>query len=137
MTQTANGFRLIHDEDPPPASNEPPGGGIVRGVYQPWGGVLGRPLIERTAAEIVFCSLTSGASVRAVRFDEGGAVQLVDVPNPQPGPEDVVVRVVAAGVCRTDLHLLDEVRSGGGGRCGSPRRRRPAQRHPLDRAVDW
>ena len=85
----------------------------MRGVYQPWGGVLGRPLIERTAAEIVFCPLTSGASVRAVRFDEGGAVKLVDVPNPQPGPEDVVVRVVAAGVCRTDLHLLDEVRSVG------------------------
>src|SRR5207247_10776079 len=32
--------------------------------------------------------------------------------DPQPGSEDVVVQVLAAGVCHTDLHLLDEVKAG-------------------------
>lgn len=39
-------------------------------------------------------------------------MKLVQMANPQPGPEDVLVQVLAAGVCRTDLHLLDEVRAG-------------------------
>ena len=30
-----------------------------------------------------------------------------DVPDPQPRPGEVVVRVLACGVCRTDLHILD------------------------------
>jgi alcohol dehydrogenase, propanol-preferring len=50
--------------------------------------------------------------VRAIRFEAGGTVKLVQVPNPQPGSEDVLVQVLAAGVCHTDLHLLDEVRAG-------------------------
>src|SRR6266540_2962458 len=45
--------------------------------------------------------------MRAVRFERGGKVELVQVTNPQPGPEDVLVQVLAAGVCHTDLHLLD------------------------------
>jgi len=50
--------------------------------------------------------------VRAIRFEAGGVVKLVDVAKPGPGPEDVLVQVLAAGVCRTDLHLLDEVKAG-------------------------
>ncbi len=50
--------------------------------------------------------------MRAIRFEAGGAVKVVQVANPKPGPEDVVVQVLAAGVCRTDLHLLDAVKSG-------------------------
>ncbi len=50
--------------------------------------------------------------MRAMRFEEGGSIKLVQLPNPQPGPEDVLVQVLAAGVCHTDLHLLDEVKSG-------------------------
>ena len=30
-----------------------------------------------------------------------------DVPEPEPGPGQVAVRVLACGVCRTDLHILD------------------------------
>ena len=30
-----------------------------------------------------------------------------DVPEPAPGPGQVLLRVVACGVCRTDLHVLD------------------------------
>ncbi len=39
-------------------------------------------------------------------------MKLVQVPNPQPGTEDVLVQVLGAGVCRTDLHLLDQVKTG-------------------------
>jgi propanol-preferring alcohol dehydrogenase len=31
----------------------------------------------------------------------------VDLPDPKPGPNQVLVRVHTCGVCRTDLHLLD------------------------------
>src|SRR3989454_5024251 len=51
--------------------------------------------------------------MRAVRFESGGAIKVVQLSNPQPGAEDVLVQVLAAGVCRTDLHLLDEVKAGG------------------------
>ena len=52
------------------------------------------------------------ATMRAARFEADGSVRIVQVPNPQAGPEEVVVQVLAAGVCRTDLHLLDEVEAG-------------------------
>lgn len=50
--------------------------------------------------------------MRAVRFESDGSVRVVQLPTPEPGPEDVLVQVLAAGVCRTDLHLLDDVRAG-------------------------
>jgi propanol-preferring alcohol dehydrogenase len=36
-----------------------------------------------------------------------GHVDAVDVPAPMPGPKDVLVKVLACGVCRTDLHVVD------------------------------
>lgn len=36
-----------------------------------------------------------------------GLLRLVDKPRPAAGPGDVVVAVAAAGVCGTDLHILD------------------------------
>ena len=36
-----------------------------------------------------------------------GHVDAVDIDKPAPGPHDVLVRVVACGVCRTDLHVID------------------------------
>jgi len=30
-----------------------------------------------------------------------------ELPVPEPGPDDVLVRVLACGVCRTDLHVAD------------------------------
>jgi len=49
--------------------------------------------------------------MRAVRFETGGVVKIVQIPDPRPGPEEVLVQVHAAGVCRTDLHLLDQVKA--------------------------
>jgi propanol-preferring alcohol dehydrogenase len=36
-----------------------------------------------------------------------GDLEPVELPVPTPGPEDVVIRVLACGVCRTDLHVVD------------------------------
>ncbi len=45
--------------------------------------------------------------MKAILIIEPGRTQLVDVPDPQPGPRDVVLEVAAAGVCGTDIHILD------------------------------
>ena len=34
-------------------------------------------------------------------------LQMVDRPNPQPGPGEILLRVSACGVCRTDLQLTE------------------------------
>lgn len=48
-------------------------------------------------------------SMRALRLldDQPGHAALVDVDVPAPGPGEVLVQVHAAGVCGTDLHILD------------------------------
>jgi D-arabinitol dehydrogenase (NADP+) len=35
-----------------------------------------------------------------------GAVQVVDVPVPVPGPGEVLIKVAAAGICGTDIHIF-------------------------------
>ncbi len=37
----------------------------------------------------------------------GRPLRLLEVPVPRPGPEQVLIRVGACGVCRTDLHIVD------------------------------
>jgi propanol-preferring alcohol dehydrogenase len=36
-----------------------------------------------------------------------GPLQILDAPKPQPAPNEVLLRVRACGVCRTDLHIVD------------------------------
>jgi alcohol dehydrogenase, propanol-preferring len=50
--------------------------------------------------------------VRAYQLIGAGRAEVVDLPCPEPRPGEVRLRVLAAGVCRTDLALL---RSGGDG----------------------
>jgi propanol-preferring alcohol dehydrogenase len=46
--------------------------------------------------------------MRAMVFHEvGRPLRLEERPVPQPGPGELLIRVHACGVCRTDLHLLD------------------------------
>src|SRR5438477_5889165 len=47
------------------------------------------------------CLLSSPAPV------ERAPLELKDVPIPEPGPDEVLVRVKACGVCRTDLHVVE------------------------------
>ena len=47
-------------------------------------------------------------SMRAMIFEKvGEPLRAVERPIPEPGPGQLLVRVQACGVCRTDLHLLD------------------------------
>lgn len=50
--------------------------------------------------------------MRAIRFEREGGPRSVQTPDPVPGPEEALVRVLASGVCRTDLHILDAVAAG-------------------------
>lgn len=43
--------------------------------------------------------------MRAVRITEGGEVELVELPDPEPGHEEVLVRVERAALCATDHKL--------------------------------
>jgi alcohol dehydrogenase, propanol-preferring len=42
-----------------------------------------------------------------MRIEQPGVLDVVQLQDPHPGPNQVVVQVHACGVCRTDLHLLD------------------------------
>jgi 2-desacetyl-2-hydroxyethyl bacteriochlorophyllide A dehydrogenase len=45
--------------------------------------------------------------MRAVVFEGPGRLTLQTVPDPTPGPKDVVIEVAAVGMCGTDAHVLD------------------------------
>lgn len=52
------------------------------------------------------------ATMRAMRLAAPAPVaeaplRLVELPVPEPGPGDVLLRVAACGVCRTDLHIVE------------------------------
>jgi D-arabinose 1-dehydrogenase-like Zn-dependent alcohol dehydrogenase len=47
-------------------------------------------------------------SMRAARFDRASRnLAVKDVPVPEPGPGEVLVRVRACGICLSDVHLID------------------------------
>jgi propanol-preferring alcohol dehydrogenase len=46
--------------------------------------------------------------MRAMILEKAGTpLKMVDLPEPEPGPTQVLIRVRACGVCRTDLHVVD------------------------------
>src|SRR3712207_8241984 len=46
--------------------------------------------------------------MRAMVLDSpGDPLRVAEVPVPEPGPEQVLLRVHACAVCRTDLHVVD------------------------------
>jgi propanol-preferring alcohol dehydrogenase len=47
--------------------------------------------------------------MRAIRFaGVGRPAEIADVPKPSPGPGQVVVKIGGAGVCHSDLHVMEE-----------------------------
>ena len=48
------------------------------------------------------------AIMRAARFDcASRRLTVQDVPVPQPGPGEVLVRIEACGICASDVHMID------------------------------
>jgi 2-desacetyl-2-hydroxyethyl bacteriochlorophyllide A dehydrogenase len=45
--------------------------------------------------------------MRAIVLDRPGSFRVADVPDPVPGPGQVVVKVECCGICGTDLHIMD------------------------------
>src|SRR5579872_2314782 len=45
--------------------------------------------------------------MRAFRFTGPHRTELTTVPQPEPGPGEVLVRIGAAGVCHSDLHIIE------------------------------
>jgi len=46
--------------------------------------------------------------MKAARYYKGEkALRIEEVPKPEPGPGEVLIKVAACGVCHTDLHYLD------------------------------
>lgn len=46
--------------------------------------------------------------MRAARWtSKDAALVVTDVPDPTPGPDDVLVAIMACGICSSDLHLMD------------------------------
>src|ERR1700684_2161673 len=45
--------------------------------------------------------------MRAIVLDRPGSFRVTEVPDPTPGPGQVVVKVDACGICGTDLHIMD------------------------------
>ena len=45
--------------------------------------------------------------MKAAVISAPGKVGVESVPDPTPGPRDVVVRVAGCGICGTDLHILE------------------------------
>jgi 2-desacetyl-2-hydroxyethyl bacteriochlorophyllide A dehydrogenase len=63
--------------------------------------------------------------MRALVVGRPGAARLETLPRPQPGPEEVLVRVGAAGICGSDVELLDG------------RRPEPYVRYPIVPGHEW
>src|SRR5262245_44752619 len=46
--------------------------------------------------------------MRAMILESSGSpLRAADLPLPSPGPDQLLIRVHACGVCRTDLHVID------------------------------
>lgn len=45
--------------------------------------------------------------MKALLLSEYGRLETVDVPMPRPGPEEVLIRVAACGICGSDVHGYD------------------------------
>src|SRR5919107_1485778 len=77
------------------------GGIIARHIREAHEGSRGEEQLADYAArlDIGECAMVLDAPGRPLRDSE--------VPEPEPGPEQVLLRVHACAVCRTDLHVVD------------------------------
>lgn len=50
------------------------------------------------------------ATMKALQITAPGVIELCDVPVPEVGASDILIRVAAAGICHSDLHVLHSQR---------------------------
>jgi D-arabinitol dehydrogenase (NADP+) len=44
--------------------------------------------------------------MKALQITQPHQARLIDLPQPEPGPDEVLIRVMASGICGTDVHIL-------------------------------
>jgi threonine dehydrogenase-like Zn-dependent dehydrogenase len=60
--------------------------------------------------------------MRTAFFHGGADIRIEEIPTPEPGPGEVLVRIAAAGICGSDLHLYRGENPWGGWGGSGPRR---------------
>ncbi|MDQ2801512.1 MAG: alcohol dehydrogenase catalytic domain-containing protein, partial [Pseudomonadota bacterium] len=58
--------------------------------------------------------------MRGIVFTGGRELDLMEFPDPTPGPGEVVIEMKASGMCGSDLHQYRQPKGGGGGIGGLP-----------------
>ena len=48
-----------------------------------------------------------GMVLRKCARVEGNPLELSELPDPEPGPDEILIRVHACGICHTDLHIIE------------------------------
>lgn len=76
--------------------------------------------------------------MQGIVFTGDQRVELLDFPDPQPGPHDVVLRIDASGICGSDLHTFHRRGVEGTYQSVDPRETRPiiAGHEPVGTVVD-
>lgn len=44
--------------------------------------------------------------MKAVKITQPGQMEVIDIPCPEPAPDEVLIRVMASGICGTDIHIF-------------------------------
>src|SRR5207248_2902117 len=56
--------------------------------------------------------MSGGVPVQGVLFAGNREIELIELPDPQPGPGEVVVKIMASGLCGSDLRPYRNDRRG-------------------------
>ncbi len=84
---------------------------VAPGLRHDWPlSAIGSPWYTRRPAPTAALGAMSimAETMRAVaKTAPGEGLSLVEVPVPQPGPDDVLIRVTAASICGTDVHIFN------------------------------
>jgi len=56
---------------------------------------------------IIMATIKDGKGIKALAVTEhGGALKPIEIGRPEPGPEDVRIKVLYCGMCHSDVHAV-------------------------------